>query len=210
MNGKFITIEGQDGAGKSTNLEFIKKYLQTQNLEVHTTREPGGTELGEILRETLLYQTEIQCSNLTELLLMFAARSQHLQQVIYPKLAAGIWVVSDRFTDATYAYQGAGRGVCSQDIKTLELLVQKEFKPDLTLVLDIPLDIAKSRGAMNDGDRFEQQQDQFKLRVREYYQNLCKQESERVKCIDATQSLQQVQQAIVAQLKLLIAQSKYG
>jgi len=176
VSAKFITIEGQDGAGKSTNLEFIKNHLQERGLDVHTTREPGGTELGELLRETLLYQTEVQCGDLTELLLMFAARCQHLEQVILPKLKAGIWVVSDRFTDATYAYQGAGRGVSSQHIKTLEQLVQNSFKPNLTLVLDIPIDVAKARGATDSGDRFERQKDQFKLRVREYYQQLCYQE----------------------------------
>ncbi len=207
MKGRFITIEGQDGAGKSTNLEFVKQHLQTNGLIVHTTREPGGTALGENLRESLLYKTDIPCSDLTELLLMFAARAQHLEEVILPKLEAGIWVVSDRFTDATYAYQGAGRGIASEQIRILEQLVQQNFKPALTLVLDIPLDVAKSRGANNDGDRFEQQQDPFKLRVREHYQNLCKNESERVKCIDASQPLELVQKQIAVHLDLIIAGS---
>ena len=205
MNGKFITIEGQDGAGKSTNLEFVKTQLEKRGIKVHTTREPGGTQLGEKLRETLLYQTQIQCGDLTELLLMFAARAQHLEQVIYPKLEAGIWVVSDRFTDATYAYQGAGRGVSSKNIRILEKLVQNNFKPALTLVLDIPLEVAKSRGATDDGDRFEQQKDQFKHRVREYYQTLCTAEPERVKYIDASQTLEQVQAAIALHLNQLFA-----
>ena len=204
MNGQFITIEGQDGAGKSTNLAFVKRYLESRGLPVYTTREPGGTVLGEKLRQILLYQTDAACSDLSELLLMFAARAQHLEEVILPKLDAGIWVVSDRFTDATFAYQGAGRGMPIEYIQSLEQLVQQKFRPALTLVLDIPLDVAKSRGANDDGDRFEQQQDQFKLRVREYYQNLCKNESERVKCIDASQSLESVQKQIAGYLNTVI------
>ncbi len=203
-SGRFITIEGQDGAGKSTNLAFIKSYLESQGVNVHTTREPGGTTLGETLRQTLLYQTDVACGDLTELLLMFAARAQHLEEVILPKLKIGEWVISDRFTDATYAYQGAGRGIASDQIQVLETLVQQHFKPALTLVLDIPLDVAKSRGATDDGDRFEQQRDQFKHRVREYYLALCKSEPDRVKCIDASQPLDLVQNQIASHLKPLL------
>ena len=204
MKGQFITIEGQDGAGKSTNLDFIKYYLESKNIRVYTTREPGGTKLGEQLRDILLYGNELKCVDLTELLLMFASRSQHLHEVIYPKLESGTWVVSDRFTDATYAYQGAGRGVSIEQIKVLENLVQKAFRPILTLVLDIPLDIAKSRGANDDGDRFEQQQDSFKLRVRNYYLSLCQTRSDRVKCIDASLDIEQVQAQIIEHLDVLL------
>ena len=204
MQGQFITIEGQDGAGKSTNLAFIKSFLESKNLNVYTTREPGGTKLGEQLRDLLLFGTEYNCDDLTELLLMFASRSQHLHEIILPKLESGDWVVSDRFTDATYAYQGAGRGVSFEQIKILEKLVQNTFKPALTLVLDIPLDIAKSRGANDSDDRFEQQQDAFKLRVRDYYLSLCQAQPNRVKRIDASLSIELVQAQITQQLERLL------
>ena len=204
MKGQFITIEGQDGAGKSTNLNFVKSFLESKNFNVYTTREPGGTQLGEHLRELLLFGTNLKCDDLTELLLMFASRSQHLQEIIFPKLETGAWVISDRFTDATYAYQGAGRGVPLEHIKVLEDLVQNSFKPALTLVLDIPLDVAKTRGANDDGDRFEQQHDPFKQRVRNYYLSLCELEPGRVKRIDASLNIDQVQIQIVRQLEKLI------
>ena len=204
VKGQFITIEGQDGAGKSTNLAFIKSFLKENSRQVYTTREPGGTKLGEQLRELLLFGTEYNCDDLTELLLMFASRSQHLNEIIFPKLNAGIWVVSDRFTDATYAYQGAGRGVSFKQIEILEKLVQDRFQPDLTLVLDIPLDVAKFRGANDTGDRFEQQQDAFKLRVRDYYLTLCQTQPDRVKRIDASLDIEQVQAQITLQLQQLI------
>ena len=203
LKGQFVTIEGQDGAGKSTNIAFIKSYLESRNLDTYITREPGGTRLGERLRELLLFDTGHQC-DLTELLLMFASRSQHLYEVIYPNLESGKWVVSDRFTDATYAYQGAGRGMSIKQIEMLENLVQKSFRPALTLVLDVPLDIAKARGADDDGDRFEQQQDAFKLRVRDYYLYLCKSQPDRVKRIDASLALDCVQEQITVQLEQLL------
>ena len=210
MKGQFITIEGQDGAGKTTSLEFIKSFLESNSIDVYTTREPGGTKLGEQLRELLLFGTELKCADLTELLLMFASRSQHLHEVIYPKLDTGTWVVSDRFTDATYAYQGAGRGVPFEHIRVLENLVQNAFKPVLTLVLDIPLDVAKSRGANNDGDRFEQQRDPFKLRIRDYYLSLCETQSDRVKYIDASLGIKQVQSQIIKQLEILVKNESGG
>lgn len=204
VKGQFITIEGQDGAGKSTNLDFIKSYLESKNLNVHTTREPGGTKLGEQLRDILLYGNDLGCVDSTELLLMFASRSQHLHEVIYPKLDSGTWVVSDRFTDATYAYQGAGRGVSFEQIRVLENLVQNTFRPILTFVLDIPLDIAKSRGANDGDDRFENQKDSFKHRVRDYYLSLCEKQSDRVKRIDASLDIEQVQAQIIEQLEMLL------
>lgn len=209
MKGQFVTVEGQDGAGKSTNIAFIRSFLESRNLPVHTTREPGGTRLGEQLREILLFDTANQCHHMTELLLMFASRSQHLHEIILPKLDSGEWVVSDRFTDATYAYQGAGRGVSSEQIRVLENLVQLSFRPALTLVLDIPLDIAKSRGADDDSDRFEQQHDEFKLRVREHYLSLCKTQPDRVKYIDASLSIEQVQEQITVELEKLL-EKVYG
>ena len=204
MHGRFITIEGQDGAGKSTNLHFIESYLKSLQIDVHTTREPGGTQLGEQLREVLLYGTQLGVSDLAELLLMFAARAQHLNEIIYPALNAGKWVVSDRFTDATYAYQGAGRGMPYDQIELLEKVVQEGFQPDLTLLLDVPLKTAKSRGANNEQDRFEQQQDSFKVKVREYYLSLSESQPDRVKRIDASLPLKHVQAQIKYQLDQLI------
>jgi len=207
MKGRFITIEGQDGAGKSTNLAFARDYLLSRGLKVHTTREPGGTRLGESLREILLYGSDLACTDMAELLLMFAARAQHLEEVIYPKLESATWVISDRFTDATYAYQGAGRGIGQDKIAVLETLVQGDFGPDLTILLDIPLETAITRGATNGGDRFESRQNSFKQRVRDFYRRLHDTEPERVKLVDAAQSLEQVQAVIASHLERLVTES---
>jgi len=158
MTGKFITIEGSEGVGKSSNIAFIENYLLDAGKDVLLTREPGGTELGEAIRNLLLdAKNTAMCSD-TELLLMFAARAQHLDEVIRPALAAGKWVICDRFTDATYAYQGGGRGIPDSRIAILEQWVQNDLQPDLTLLLDMPVAAGLERaGKRSAPDRFEQE-----------------------------------------------------
>jgi len=165
--GKFITLEGVDGAGKSTHLGFVADWLRRQGREVVVTREPGGTPLGETLRELLLHR-EMDAD--TELLLMFAARQEHLAGLILPALARGAWVVSDDFTDASYAYQCGGRGIPADRIATLEAWVQRGFVPDLTLLFDVPPDVAETRwAAARTADRFEREASGFFSRVRNAY-----------------------------------------
>ena len=197
MRGKFITIEGQDGAGKSTNIKVITDFLKDQGVEFVATREPGGTPVGELLRDTVLNSDSDFIGDKAELLIMFAARAQHLEQVILPALERGAWVLSDRFTDATYAYQGAGRECGMEDITVLETLVQGELQPDLTVLLDVPVDVGASRaGQRSKPDRFEQQAQEFKSRVRECYISRAESYPHRIKVIDASQSLESVQQAV--------------
>jgi len=192
--GLFITIEGGEGVGKSTNIEFIKATLEAQGIQCIVTREPGGTPLAEEIREVLIKNRDEQVVTETELLLMFAARAQHLHQKILPALEAGTWVISDRFTDATYAYQSGGRGVSSEKVALLENFVQGEVRPDLTLLLDAPIEVgmarAKSRGKL---DRFEEEASEFFNNVRNNYLNRAKAEPDRFKIIDATQTLALVQ-----------------
>ena len=192
--GKFITVEGQDGAGKSTNIEIIEAVLQQHNIEYVHTREPGGTELGEKLRALLLNDSDAMIGDTAELLIIFAARAQHLDEVIKPALAAGKWVLCDRFTDATYAYQGGGRGLDVKTISALETLVQGDLRPDLTVLLDVPVSVGEER-ADNRGepDRFEQQQQSFKQRVRAGYLARAKEEPARFSIVDASLALAQVQ-----------------
>ena len=197
MRGKFITIEGTEGVGKTTNMAFIKSWLEAKKLSYISTREPGGTPLAEQVRELLLApRAELVCSA-SELLLMFAGRAQHIDQVIEPALAEGRWILCDRFTDATYAYQGAGRKMGSDLIAELEILVQGSLRPDLTLILDIPVDIGLKRAsARSDPDRFELEQVEFFERVRRGYLGIAEQDPDRCKLIDASQSLEQVQSQI--------------
>ena len=158
MQGKFITLEGGEGAGKSTNISFIQDYLQQRDIEVVLTREPGGTALSEQIREILLDHKQDNMNSDTELLLMFAARAQHLAEVIRPALQAGRWVICDRFTDATYAYQGGGRGIATARIAQLEQWVQGELRPDMTLIFDLPVQTGLERaGNRSSPDRFEQE-----------------------------------------------------
>lgn len=197
MRGKFITIEGTEGVGKTTNIAFIEGWLEARKLPYISTREPGGTPLAEQVRELLLApRAELVCSA-SELLLMFAGRAQHIDQVIEPALAEGRWILCDRFTDATYAYQGAGRKMGSDLIAELEILVQGSLRPDLTLILDIPVDIGLKRAsARSDPDRFELEQVEFFERVRRGYLGIAEQDPDRCKLIDASQSLEQVQSQI--------------
>lgn len=197
MAGKFITIEGQDGAGKSTNIEVISSRLAHSGIKYQVTREPGGTNLGEALRALLLQDKDNLIGDMAELLLMFAARAQHLKEVIEPVLESGEWVVCDRFTDASYAYQGGGRNMDSSAIATLETLVQGQLRPDLTVLLDLPVEISAERAdARSAPDRFEVQAQQFKQRVRTTYLELAKNDPNRVQVVDASQTLVQVNQAV--------------
>lgn len=190
-------MEGIEGAGKSSNLEFIRHRLEEAGREVLFTREPGGTPLGEEIRQLLLGHKHVGMADDTELLLMFAARAEHLEQKIRPALEAGIWVLCDRFTDASYAYQGGGRGIDRERIAGLESWVQGELRPDLTLLLDLPVEIGLERaGRRSDPDRFEQEQAQFFERVRNAYLEIAWKEAGRVKVIDASRPLYEVQAKI--------------
>lgn len=196
MKPRFITLDGIDGAGKSTNLAVMKAWFEKHKLPVLFTREPGGTPAGEALREILL-NPATQVSLRTETLLMFAARQQHLETVILPALKNGTHVVSDRFTDATFAYQGGGRGVPLQDIATLEHWVQGDFSPDLTLLLDVPLEVSMARiNQTREKDRFEQEEAEFFNRVREVYLQRANDQPERYAVIDSSQSLDAVKTQI--------------
>lgn len=187
---KFITFEGIDGAGKSTHLAWFSDALRRRGLEVVVTREPGGTALGEQLREILLNQS---MSIGTEALLMFAARLEHIEQVIKPALRAGKWVVSDRFSDASFAYQGGGRGMDWEKLSQLEQWVHPDLQPDLTLFFDVAIDVAKQRLASNVTlDRFEQEQSGFFDRVRSGYLKRIQQNPDRFVVVDADQSLDSI------------------
>lgn len=196
--GKFITLEGGEGVGKSTNLAFIKKYLQQHNISVVVTREPGGTVLAEKLRQLLLDKSSEVISDQAELLMVFAARAQHIKHVIEPALAKGEWVLCDRFTDATYAYQGGGRNMRISAIEWLENMVQGNLRPDLTLLLDAPVEIgmerARSRAAF---DRFESEKISFFEQVRRAYLLQAELNPERIKLIKANQPLVDVQRALI-------------
>lgn len=194
--GLFITVEGIEGVGKSTNLSFVANELRRAGHAVVETREPGGTSLGERIRELLL-SPETRIGPLTELLLMFAARATHLEEVIRPALSSGKWVVCDRFTDASHAYQGGGRGLPASTIDALAALVQGELRPNLTLLLDAPLKIAAERQAgRGHRDRFEQEPAEFFGRVREAYLRLAASNPDRVRLIDAGRTLPEVQEDI--------------
>jgi len=201
MQGKFITVEGIEGVGKSTNMDFIHQQLLTAGKDVVVTREPGGTPLGEAIRGLLLDPQFTGMDSRCELQLMFAARAEHLAKVVWPALEQGQWVLCDRFTDATYAYQGGGRGIDSVVIARLEELVQGDFRPDLTLLLDVPVEIGLSRAGKRGAlDRFEQEQVEFFERVRDRYLVMAKRHAERYRVIDASQPLQQVQRQLSDEL----------
>jgi dTMP kinase len=188
--GKFITFEGVDGAGKSTHLAWFADALRQRGLDVVITREPGGTPLGEQLRKILLNQP---MSSGTEALLMFAARLEHIEQVIKPALRAGEWVISDRFSDASFAYQGGGRGLDWDKLNQLEQWVHPDLQPDLTLFFDVPVEVARQRLANNVSlDRFEQEHADFFERVRAGYHKRVQQNPHRYVVIDAAQTLDEV------------------
>jgi dTMP kinase len=200
--GRFITLEGIEGVGKSTNLDFVARLLRDRGLEVVVTREPGGTPLAERVREVLLAHADEPVPPLAELLLMFAGRAIHLENQIRPALEAGRWVVCDRFTDATYAYQGGGRGQSELRIGELERWVQGEFRPDLTLLLDADPSVGLARaGRRGESDRFEVERREFFSRVRETYLARARSEPGRIRIIDAAQPLESVQAQIRDEIK---------
>lgn len=201
MVAKFITVEGTEGVGKTTNINFIKSWLRQKEVKFVATREPGGTPLAEEIRDLLLKPRDELVVSSAELLLMFAGRAQHLNKVILPALQADTWVLCDRFTDATYAYQGFGRQMSSELIVQLENIVQGDIRPDLTLLLDIPVEIGLERANdRGDPDRFEQEQQDFFNRVRAGYLSLANENSDRYVVIDASQELQGVQTEIASAL----------
>jgi len=205
QRGCFITLEGGEGAGKSTNAAYLVDYLNQQGIEALLTREPGGTEVGEAVRQILLDPRLPAMQSDTELLLMFAARHEHLYKTIVPALQQGQWVVCDRFTDATYAYQGGGRGLSAERIAVLENWVQGELRPDATLLFDLPVEIGMQRAQQRSAaDRFEQEQYDFFQRVRAAY--LARQQlyPEQYYLIDAAQSLETVQAQLQSVLQQLM------
>lgn len=205
MTGLFITLEGPEGAGKSTNRDYLAERLREQGVEVLLSREPGGTPLAERIRELLLAPSDEPMAVDTELLLVFAARAQHLQQVIRPALARGCVVLCDRFTDATYAYQGGGRGLPIERIALLEQFVQGELRPDLTLIFDLPIEVGLARAAARGRlDRFEQEGRGFFDAVRHAYLQRAAQAPQRYHVLNAAQTLEQVQADLDALLPRLL------
>ena len=201
MTGKFITIEGIEGAGKTTCMQVVTEIIENQGITAIHTREPGGTDLGEDLRNLLLGHKHTGMSDDAELLMMFAARAEHIAQKIKPSLEDGKWVLCDRFTDATYAYQGYGRGIPLEKISGLETWVQGTLRPDLTLLMDLPVEVGMERaGKRSAPDRFESEAWDFFERIRQGYLSIAAEQPSRVKVIDASQDLPGVQ----AQVKTAI------
>mgnify|MGYP000140794147 FL=1 len=195
MKGKFITFEGIDGAGKSSHVEWLADLLRQHGVTVQVTREPGGTALGEKLRELLLNEPmHLE----TETLLMFAARREHLAKLIEPALQRGEWVVCDRFSDATYAYQGGGRGLDRSKCQILEHWVHENVQPDLTLLFDLPLDVARERIALASRvlDRFEQERADFHERVRQVYLDRAKHNPSRIRVIDGQETIENIRKTL--------------
>ena len=194
MRGKFITLEGMDGAGKSSHIAEIRQTLEQRGYEVVLTREPGGTALGEALRELLLHQS---MDAETETLLMFAARREHIAQVIAPALERGAWVVSDRFTDASFAYQCGGRGVSAEKIRVLETWVQEGLQPDITLLFDVPVSVSMQRlQSARSPDKFERESETFFTRIREAYLERARLDPSRFRIIVADRPLADVAKAV--------------
>ncbi|CAM8353911.1 Tmk Thymidylate kinase [Candidatus Methylopumilus universalis] len=202
IKGKFITFEGVDGAGKSTHIDEVIFFLESKNISVKRTREPGGTKLGEKLRELLLHD---EMDPETETLLMFAARRQHIAEIIKPNLDEGIFVVSDRFTDATYAYQYGGKQVAYSKIQTLEAWVHPDLKADLTLLFDLPVEISIDRLKKNrTPDKFEKESEAFFNRLRNVYLDLARQHPNRYKIINANQSIETVSHDVIEAIKTIL------
>ncbi len=197
--GRFITFEGTEGVGKSTQIETARAALAAAGVDVLVTREPGGTPMAEAIRELLLTPRDESVNPLTELLLMFAARAQHLHERILPALEQGCWVLCDRFTDATYAYQGGGRGVPMDQVATLEQLVQGDLRPDHTILLDAPVDIGMARAHDRSApDRFEQEKTDFFQRIRDCYLQRAEDRPQRYHIVDASGSLEDVSTQITS------------
>ena len=209
MRGLFITIEGTEGVGKSTNVSFVQQYIVSRGIELVVTREPGGTPLAEEIRHLLLAPRSESFDPVAELLLIFAARAQHIREVIAPALARGAWVLSDRFTDATYAYQGFGRGLPLDIIRLLEGVVQNQLHPDKTILLDIDVTVGLERArARGELDRFEQEEILFFESVRTGYKTRVEENPHRYAVVDAGQALVSVQEDIKQALDVLMAQTK--
>lgn len=204
--GRFITLEGIEGAGKTSQLAAAAGHLESQGLRVLTTREPGGTRLGEGVRAVLLDPRYTGMTPEAELLLMFAARAEHVLRVIEPALAQGTWVLCDRFTDASYAYQGGGRGLAPERIAALEDWVQGELRPDLTVLFDLPVQLGLRRaGSRSAADRFEREQAAFFERVADAYRSRAQQAPQRYRVVDAAQAPAQVEAALREALDGLLA-----
>lgn len=203
---KFITFEGIDGAGKSTHIAFVSNYLQARGIELVSSREPGGTELGEKLRQLVLHETmHLE----TEALLMFASRREHIAQVIAPALARGAWVISDRFTDASFAYQGGGRGLDLAKLEALEQWVHPQLQPDLTLLFDVPLEVARARlDATRTLDKFEQEQADFFTATRNEYLRRATQFPQRFRLIDSTRTIAEIEVELAGVLNGLLAEGR--
>ena len=206
--GYFITLEGGDGSGKTTQIELLSDFLSGRGIDVHITREPGGTRLGEALRDIILHNAD-PIDDKVELLLMFAARSQHVTKVIKPRLANGQWVLSDRFTDATFAYQGGGRQMAIKDIEGLQILVQGDFRPDKTILLDLPVEqgIVRLTRRGETRDRIEQQDLAFKQRVREAYLERYHHCRSRIALVDASAPIHEVHKAITIEIENMVNSS---
>ena len=204
MSGQFITIEGIECVGKSTNAKFIENTLSKKGYKTLVTREPGGSGVGEKIRNILLFENKDTLSPMTELLLLFAAREKHINEIIKPALQQGTWVICDRFTDASFAYQGFGRELGFDKVNALKSLIQKDFEPELTILLDAPLEIITSRRKLNPNDRFESEDKAFFERVRNGYLELANIFDERVKVIDASKNIQEVQDQILILINDLV------
>jgi len=203
MSGRLVTVDGGEGAGKTTQMGFMREYLERRGCRVVVTREPGGTSLGEEIRALLLGHRDGGMTLAAETLLMFAARAEHLERVIRPALAAGCWVLCDRFTDATYAYQGGGRGLPLERIAVLEEWVQGTLRPDLTLLLDLPVATGLARaGRRSMADRFEREDVDFFERVRAMYLKRAAHEPDRYRVVDASQSIK----AVRAEVETMLAE----
>ncbi len=203
--GYFISIEGVEGVGKSTNLAYVQELLTRHEIDFVTTREPGGTEISEKIRALLLDKTNVGMTTKTELMLVFAARSQHLETLIEPAIASGQWVITDRFTDSTYAYQGGGRGMPEQLIAELDEFAIGCYQPDLTLLLDLPTDIGLARaGQRGELDRFESESAAFFNRVRDAFLARARLQPHRFRVIDASQDIESVQAEIKVALEPMI------
>ncbi len=207
MQSRFITVEGIEGVGKSTHMAFIQQWLEARGVKVETSREPGGTPLAEQIRDLLLSPRTENMPEMAELLMMFAARSVHLENRIRPALEQGRWLLCDRFTDATFAYQGSGRGMNTDRIAELEEAVQGDLRPHLTLLLDAPVEVGLGRArARGEADRFEQEAVEFFRRVRQGYLARAKADPGRVRIVNASGSLEQVQADLVGVLEEAWAQ----